>query len=79
MSYLFIYHVHITNHLQDHLSDFELLAQSITTHPMRFAEIIPNYPSVIGSDDATKSSMGRVLFTNGKTPILWHASFPPDI
>ena len=23
--------------------------------------------------------MGRVLFTNGKAPILWQTPFPPDI
>ena len=68
------HHVCITSHLWDHLLDFKLLAQSIT-----LAEIVPNYPSVIGSINATKSGIGGVLFADGKAPILWQAPSPSDI
>ena len=40
---------------------------------------MPNYPLAIGSIDATKSSMGGVLFADGKQPLLWRAPFPPNI
>ena len=40
---------------------------------------MPDYPLVIGSVDATKSSMGGVLFAKGKQPLLWCAPFPPAI
>ena len=73
------HYVHITNHLQDHLTDFELLAQSIATHPTHFAELVPDYPSAIGSVDAAKSGMGGVLFAESKPPLLWCAPFPSDI
>ena len=69
----------ITNHLRNHLTDFELLAQSIATCPTCFAELVPNYPSAIGSADAAKSGMGGVHFAKGKQPLLWCAPFPPDI
>ena len=69
----------ITTHLRDHLTDFELLAQSIATHPTRFAELIPDYPLANGSVDAAKSGMGGVLFADSKQPLLWHMPFPPDI
>ena len=72
--------VHITNHLCNHLTDFELLTQSITTHPTCFAELVPNYPSAIGSVvDAAKSGMCGVLFAEGKQPLLWRLPFPPNI
>ena len=34
---------------------------------------------MIGSIDDTKSGMGRVIFADNKSPILWHAPFPPEI
>ena len=46
---------------------------------MRLAEVVPDYPSVIGSVDAAKLSMGGILFAPGHPPTLWHATFPPDI
>ena len=46
---------------------------------MRLVEVVPDYPSVIGSVDATKLGMGGILFTPGHPPALWHATFPPDI
>ena len=71
--------IHITLHLQDHLTDFKALAHSIAQHPARFLEIMPDYPSVIGSVDATKLGMGGVLFAPRKPPAMWWASFPEDI
>ena len=71
--------VRITNHLCNHLTDFELLTQSIATHPTCFAELVPNYPLAIGSIDATKSGKGGVLFAKGKQLLLWHVPFPPAI
>ena len=69
----------ITSHLWTHLMDFEALTHSITHCPTRFVEIVPDYPSVIGSVDASKLGMGGVLFAPGKPPTMWHASFPEDI
>ena len=63
--------VQITPHLQAHLMDFEALACSIAHLPTCFAEIVPDYPSVIGSINATKPGMGGVLFTPGKPPAMW--------
>ena len=71
--------VRITSHLRDHLTDFEWLAQSIATHPTHLAELVPDYPSTVGSVDTTKSSMGGMLFADGKQPLLWRAPIPPDI
>ena len=61
----------ITSHLQAHLTDFEALSHSITHCPTCFAEIVPDYPSVIGSVDAAKPGMGGVLFAFGKPPTMW--------
>ena len=63
--------VHITNHLCNHLTDFELLTQSIATRPTCFTELMPDYPLAIGSIDTAKSGMGGVLFAKGKQPLLW--------
>ena len=71
--------VQITPHLWAHLTDFEALAQNIAHHPTHFAEIVPNYPSVIGSVDAAKPGMRGVLFTPSKPPALWHAHFPEEV
>ena len=74
------HHFCITTNLHDHLTDFELPAQSIATHPTCFAELMPNYPSTsIGFVDAAKSGMGGVIFADGKQPLLWHTPFPPNI
>ena len=73
------HHMQITPHLQAHLTNFEALACSIAHHPTRFMEIVPDYPSVIGSVDATKQGMGGVLFAPGKPPAMWHARFSEDI
>ena len=46
---------------------------------MHLAEVVQDYPSVIGSVDAAKLGMGGVLFAPGHPPTLWHATFPPEI
>ena len=71
--------VRITPYLRDHLEDFERLARSLATRPTRFAEIVPDYPSVIGAVDAAKVGMGGVLFAEDQAPVLWRAPFPEDI
>ena len=71
--------VKITRFLRDHLSDFETLARDISLRPMRLAEVVPDYPSVIGSVDAAKPGMGGVLFAPGHPLTLWRATFLPDI
>ena len=71
--------VKITRFLQDHLTDFEALARDISLHPTQLAEVVLDYPSVIGSVDAAKPGMGGVLFTPGHPPTLWRASFLPDV
>ena len=71
--------VKITHFLHDHLSDFEALARDISLRPMRLAEVVLEYPSVIGSVDAAKPGMGGVLFAPGHPLTLWHATFLPDI
>ena len=63
--------VHITLHLQDHLTDFEALMHSITQCPTCFLEIVPNYLLVIGSVDAAKLGMGGMLFRPSKPPAMW--------
>ena len=73
------HHIKITCFLRDHLSDFEALAQDISLRPMRLAEVVLDYPLVIGSVDAAKLGMGGVLFTSGHPPTLWCAAFPPEI
>ena len=69
----------ITLHLQHHLTDFEVLARSITQCPTHFMEIMPDYPSMIGSVDTAKPGMGGVLFAPRKPPAMWRVSFPVDI
>jgi hypothetical protein len=71
--------VRITSHLRHHLTDFETLARSILQRPTRIAEVVPDYPSVIGAVDAAKAGMGGVVFAPGHPPTLWQAAFPPDI
>ena len=71
--------VRITSHLRDHLSDFEALARDVSQRPTRLAEIMPDYPSTIGSIDTTKTGMGGVIFTPGQLPTLWQVTFPTDI
>ena len=61
----------ITLHLWDHMTDFKALTHSITQCPTRFLEIVPNYPSVIGSVDAAKLGMGGVLFAPSQPPAMW--------
>ena len=46
---------------------------------MRLAEVVLDYPSVIGLVDATKLGMRDILFALGHPPTLWHAAFPPEI
>ena len=53
--------VQITPHLRAHLTDFEALTQNIAHCPTCFIEIVPDYPSVIGSVDAAKPGMGSAL------------------
>jgi len=71
--------VRITPYLRDHLDEFKLLAHGLSTRPTRFAELVPDYPSVIGAVDAAKVGMGGVLFAEGQAPVLWRAPFPADI
>ena len=63
--------VRITLHLRDHLTDFEALVRSIAQCPTCFLEIVPDYPSVIGSVDAAKLGMGGVLFAPSQPPAMW--------
>jgi hypothetical protein len=70
--------VKITSYLRDHLTDFEALARSISQRPTRLAEIVPDYPLVIGSVDTPRPGMGGVLFAPGHPPTLWRATFPAE-
>jgi hypothetical protein len=38
--------VRITPYLCDHLSDFEMLAESVSNRPTQLAEVVPDYPSI---------------------------------
>ena len=69
----------VTPDLRNHLSDFEALARDVSQRPTRLAEIVPDYPSAIGSVDAAKTGMGGVIFIPGHPPTLWRATFPRDI
>ena len=71
--------VQITPYLRDHLTDFEMLAHSMTQRPSHLAKIMPDYPSVIGMVDAAQTGMGGMLFAKGKHPMMWCAMFPDDI
>ncbi len=62
LSHMDQHQVQITSHLWDHLMGFETLAWSILQHPTLIAEVVPDYPSVIGSVDATKAGMGGIVF-----------------
>ena len=79
LSHVDQHHIWITSHLQAHLMDFEALTHNITHCPTCFAEIVPDYPSVIGSVDAAKQGMGGVLFTPRKPMAMWRAHFPEDV
>ena len=63
--------VRITPHLRNHLHDFEALAHDVLQRPTRLAKIILDYPSALGSVDATKTGMGGIIFTPGHPPTLW--------
>ena len=71
--------VRITPYLCDHLTDFEMLAHSMTQWPTCLAEIMPDYPSVIGTVDVAQMGMGGMLFAKGKHPMMWRAMFLDDI
>ena len=71
--------VKITCFLRDHISNFEILARDISSRLTCLAEVVPDYPLVIGLVDAAKPGMGGVLFSLGHPPTLWHAPFSPDI
>ena len=71
--------VKITRFLRDHLTDFEALARDISIRLTRLAEVVPDYPSVIGLVNAAKPGMGGVLFAPGHPPTLWRAAFLLDI
>ena len=71
--------VRVTQHIRDHLNDFETLACDVSRRPTCLAEIVPDYPSAIGSVNAAKTGMGGVIFALGQLPTLWRATFPADI
>jgi hypothetical protein len=71
--------VQITPYLWDHLTDFKMLAASVSGRPTRLAKVVPDYPSVIGAVDSAKPGMGGVLFAEGEALIMWRAQFPEDI
>jgi hypothetical protein len=56
-----------------------MLARSLLQHPTRIAEVVPDYPSIIGSVDSAKAGMGGVVFAPGQPPTLWQAAFLLDI
>jgi hypothetical protein len=47
--------------------------------PTRIAEVMPDYPSIIGSVDLAKAGMGGIVFAPGQPPTLWQAAFPTDV
>ena len=51
----------------------------MTQRPTCLAEIVPDYPLVIGAVDAAQAGMGGVLFAEGKHPVMWRVTFPDDI
>ena len=51
----------------------------MTQQPTRLAEIVPDYPSVIGAVDTAQVGMGGVLFAKGKHPVMWCTTFLDDI
>jgi hypothetical protein len=72
--------VQIMSHLWNHLMDLETLARSLLQCPTQIAEVMLDYPSIIGSVDLAKAGMvGGVVFAPGQPPTLWQAAFLPDI
>ena len=71
--------VKITWNLHEHLDNFKALAHDMSQEPTCLAEVMPDYPLVIGSIDTTKPGMGSVLFALGHPPTLWCTTFPADI
>ena len=60
-------HMWITPYLHDHLTDFEMLTCSMMQRLTHLAEIIPDYPSVIGVVDAAQTGMGGYSLLKGST------------
>jgi len=75
--------IRLTNEIIDQLSDFEYLANELSSRPTSLAEIVPDHPVAIGPHDAAGTGMGGAwipAITNSNLePIVWRARFPPDI
>lgn len=72
----------ITSRIRVLATDFLTLANSVHTRPTRLHELVPTYPSDIGSCDACQKGMGGVWFDtlDARTPpIVWRQPFPPHI
>ena len=69
----------ITQHIRNHLTDFEILANDLHRRPTRLGEIVADCPRELGTVDACAKGMGGVLFTEDYDPVLWRATFPLDI
>ena len=73
------HHMKITQHLWDHLNDFEAFASNISQQPTCLAEVVLDYPLLIGSVDAAKLGMGGILFALGYPATLWWTTSPANI
>ena len=79
--------------VHDALQHFRLLHHDLTRRPTRLYELVPLPPTVIGAHDASGRGMGGVLLPgptaisrswdnhepSGSHPVIWRATFPPDI
>jgi hypothetical protein len=79
--------------VHDALQDFRLLHQDLTRRPTRLYELVPLPPTITGAHDASGRGMGGALLpgptaiprmwdgeaSSGSHPVVWRATFPPDI
>ena len=71
--------VRITQHIRQHLDDFERLAEDLCSRPTRIAEVVEEDPSALQAVDAALPGMGGVLFSPGQHPVVWRVPYPEEV
>ena len=72
--------VRLNSRVFDSLEDFRCIANSLSTRPTRFREVVAFGPPVAyGACDACQRGMGGVWFRPGYNPIVWHVPFPAPV
>ena len=76
------YRVRLNRHVYNCASDFRTLADSLSTRPTHFRELVPLSPSDVGACDACRLGMGGVWFdalSPHAAPLVWRTPFPDAI